>query len=169
MWRNNVIVEATPVIPGQENRRTAPVRSLHDGIDKSRHVGLTCAHQGRWMFTILAIGYNPGDGWQGAVLGGSVEVVQLLDVAKLAILFHCVKVGQRIPDLWRSRTLWLRSAAHRGIIFTVGLRSICYIVGPTYFSFVEQVRKIGPGIVGSSYSFFTLYSIRVLQCVLATH
>src|SRR5947209_16935924 len=132
MGRYNMIVEAAPVIPGQENRRTAPVWPLHDGVDQPGHIGLTCAHQGRWMFAILAIGHNPGDGWQATILGRSVEVVQLLDVAQLAILFHRIKVGQWIPDLRRARTLWLRCATHRGIIFTIRLCSIRYIVGPTY-------------------------------------
>src|SRR5690242_1387035 len=44
--RPHVIVEATPVVPGQEDRGGVPVGALHGRVDDGRHVGLALMHAG---------------------------------------------------------------------------------------------------------------------------
>src|SRR5205823_3955921 len=150
--------------------RTVPIRSLHDGVDETGHVGLTGADQGRWMLAILAIRHDPGYRWQCAVFSGSVETGELLDIAQLTVLLHRIEVGQRIPDLWCSRVLWFGGAGHRGVIFAIGLCPVGHIISPTYIAFVKEVGQVCPGIIRSFYCFFTcLDLIGILQCVLTTH
>ena len=39
--RRHVVVEAAPVVPGQEDRGRAPVPRVHDRVDQPGHVGLS--------------------------------------------------------------------------------------------------------------------------------
>ena len=39
-WRRRAVVEATPVIPGQEDRGAVPAGRAHDGVDERGHVCL---------------------------------------------------------------------------------------------------------------------------------
>src|SRR5713101_7710196 len=99
------------------------------------------------MLAVLPVGDNPGDGWESSVLRGSIELRELLDVAKFAVLLDRVKIGQRVADIGRACMLGLGLAGH-SVILAVRLCPIGYIVGPGYVGFVEQVGEIGPGIIG---------------------
>src|SRR5207245_6963387 len=68
--RHHVIVEAAPVIPGQEDGGAVPVRSLHGGIDQAGHPGLPLAHLGGRMLAVGTAGRDPGNGRQVAIHGG---------------------------------------------------------------------------------------------------
>ena len=81
-----MVVEASPVIPGEKDRRAIPVGPLHDGVDKTGNVCLAIANQSRRMFAVLTIGHHPGYSRKSTVLGGLVEVRNILDVAELSIL-----------------------------------------------------------------------------------
>src|SRR5947209_8857223 len=39
----HVVIEATPVVPCEEDRRARPVRALHDRVDEPGHICLTAA------------------------------------------------------------------------------------------------------------------------------
>src|SRR2546422_30609 len=123
MWWHDVVIEATPVIPGEEDRCTVPIWSLHDGVDEAGHIRLASADERRRMFAVLAVGDNPGNGWESSVLRGSIELRELLNVAKLAVLLDRVKIGQRVPDIGRACMLRLGGAGH-SVILTVRLCSV---------------------------------------------
>ena len=84
--RDHVVVEAAPVVPGQEDRGGIPVGAFHDGIDQVGDVGLAGGEVRRRVVAVGLGGGDPGDRGQGAVLGRGVERRQVLDVAELAVL-----------------------------------------------------------------------------------
>src|SRR5690348_14638234 len=48
--RHDVVVEATPIIPGHEDRRRAPAGASHDGVDQGGYVSLTSGRSSGWVF-----------------------------------------------------------------------------------------------------------------------
>src|ERR1700694_1404436 len=58
---DDVVVEAAPVIPGEEDRGAGPAGAAADLIDARRHVGLAAAERTRRMFSDLLAGRQPGD------------------------------------------------------------------------------------------------------------
>ena len=79
--RHHVVVEAAPVIPGQEDRGGVPVRAVHDRVDDPGHVGLARADQGRRVLAVGGLGHDPRHLRQRARLGLGVVAGQRLDVA----------------------------------------------------------------------------------------
>jgi hypothetical protein len=47
LGRLHAVVEAAPVVPGEEDRGAAPVRAAHDRVDQAGDVGLAGADQAR--------------------------------------------------------------------------------------------------------------------------
>src|SRR6266566_8801233 len=70
---HNVIVETTPIIPGEEDCCTIPVWPLHNHIDKICDICLACAYQGRRMLTRLAIRSNPRYRRQRTIFSRGIE------------------------------------------------------------------------------------------------
>ncbi len=146
-WWHNMIVESTPVVPGEENGRAVPIRSLHDGVDEAGDVGLANADEGRWMFALFPIWRHPRNCWQRAILGGRVEIAHRLDVGELPILLDGVKIRQRVPNPWRLRPLPHGSTRCR-VIIAVRLCARRDIIGPTHVGLMQQVGEVCPGIIG---------------------
>ena len=74
--RSNVVVEAAPVVPGQEDRRRAPVRPLHDRVDQTGHVVLAHADARGRVLAHRVRRRDPRDGRKRPVLRSSVEVAR---------------------------------------------------------------------------------------------
>src|SRR6266550_34288 len=96
--RDHMVVEAAPVVPGQEDRGGIPVGAFHDGIDEVGDVGLAGGEVRRRVIAVGLGGSDPGDRGQGALPGRGVEGRQVLDVAELAVLFYVGERRQRVPD-----------------------------------------------------------------------
>ena len=50
--RDNVVIESTPIVPGQEYRGAVPIRALHYRIDYAGCVSLASAHKRRRMLAV---------------------------------------------------------------------------------------------------------------------
>src|SRR5579859_4613323 len=96
--RLHMIIEASPIIPGEKDGATAPIWTLHHCIDQACDVGLASAYQSWGMLAFLLIWCHPGNCGQGTRFGGCVEIVHGLDIGALPILLDGIKIGQRIPD-----------------------------------------------------------------------
>ncbi len=145
--RRHVIVEAAPVIPGQEDGGAVPVRSLHGGVDQPGDPGLPLAHLGGRMLAVGTAGRDPGNGRQVAILGGVEIVGDIGDVVQLTVLLDGVEVGQRIPDAGGLGPLLGGRAAHR-VVRAVGLGAAFDVIPPADLALVQQVGEVGPGIIG---------------------
>ncbi len=69
-----MIVETAPIVPGEEDGPTVPIRPLHKSIHQTRDIRLTITNQSRGMLAGLPIRDNPGDGGQCPVLCTNVEI-----------------------------------------------------------------------------------------------
>ena len=101
------------------------------------------------MFAVFSGGAQPYDTRQRSIFGRDIELAQILHVGEFTVLFHGVERGQRIPN---SRCVHVLPAelAARGIVATVGLRAAHDIVRPRNVVLMKQVRKIGPGVIGTA-------------------
>ena len=80
---------------------------------------------------------------------GGEEVAQRRNVPELLILAHGVEVRKRVPDARRLRVLRHRCAEHLAV-GAVGLRALGDVVAPADVRLVQQVRQVGPRVVGYS-------------------
>ena len=146
-WRD-VVVEATPVVPGQEDRGAVPVGALHDRVDQARHVGLARGDQPGRVLRHRPVGDDPGDRRQGSRLRRGEEVRQRLDVGQLVVLLDVGEVRQRVPDAGCLGALANRSARHGRVVVAVGFGPLEHVIGPADAVAVHQVGQIGPRVVG---------------------
>src|ERR1700747_3286528 len=59
-----MVVEAAPVIPGNDDRGIGPIRTVPDGVDDRGHPRWAGALVARGMIGIRSSWRDPGDGWQ---------------------------------------------------------------------------------------------------------
>src|SRR5215212_6711334 len=147
--RRDVVVEAAPVVPGEEDRRRLPVGAAHDGVDQAGHPGLALTDERGRVLADLVVRDHPRHGRQLPVLRCPIEVADRRDVPELAILAHGGKPGQRVPDARRLRVLLLRLAEDGAVVGTVGLAALEDVVAPRDVVLVQQVRQIRACIVGT--------------------
>src|SRR6266536_5363110 len=114
--RYDVIVEPTPVVPGDKDGRGRPIRTLHHRVHQPGHPGLTVADQGRWVLAVVLVRDDPGDGGELALPGSDEEVVRRPDVADLLVLVNGHEVGERVPDLRDAHLLELGHAYRRPVV-----------------------------------------------------
>src|SRR5439155_10805228 len=100
---DDVVVEAAPVVPRQEDRGGTPFRALHDRVDQAGHVRLAGADRRRRVLAHVTGWDHPRHFGQRPVLRGGVEVRYGLDVGELTVVTDRVEVRQRIPDAGRTR------------------------------------------------------------------
>src|SRR5262245_29980706 len=146
--RRYVVVEAAPVVPGDEDRGRLPVGAAHDRVPEPRHPGLARADERRRMLADLVIRDHPVDGREVSVLRGREEVIDGLDVPQLAILAHVGEIRQGIPDSGCLRALRLRLAEHGAVVVAIGLAAFEDVVAPGDVMPVEEIGEIGPRVVG---------------------
>ena len=120
--RADVVVEATPVVPGQEDRCALPLRAAHHVVDQPRHVGLADRDRRRRVFTLAPVRHDPRDRREVPGLRGPPERVRRLDVPDLMVMVHVLEVRQRVPDLGGGDGLRLRPAQPLAEV-AVGLRT----------------------------------------------
>src|SRR4051794_38045718 len=145
-WRH-VVVEAAPVVPGEEDRGRAPVRARHDRVDHPGHVRLPRADCAERMLRVVARRDDPRHGRQ---LAGDRVLPQLSvrnDVAELVVVVDGLEVRQGVPDLRGLNDLGVRLALHRTGA-TVGLGALLEVVAPAHARLVQQVGDVGPAVVG---------------------
>lgn len=82
MRRWDVIVEAAKIIPGEENRRARPIRSLHDGIDLLHGLVFSLASAGRRMFANIERLHQPAYRRQLSRSGIDRELAEIHYVAR---------------------------------------------------------------------------------------
>src|SRR6202165_3854389 len=128
----HMVVEAAPVIPGQEDWGAAPIGARHDRIHQAGHIRLADADPRRRVLTDGARGNHPANRRQRATAGRGVEVLDRLDVAQLPVVLDRVEVGKRIPDAWSLRVLLDGTAGDTGGILTVGLGGVDHVVSPAH-------------------------------------
>ena len=116
---HDMVVEATPVIPSQENGGRAPVGTAHDSVDQARYIALAIADGSVRMLADLTGGHHPGHRRQTPAPGCSIEVVDRLDIAELPVGLHRVEIGQRIPDARCVRILGHGRARHRSVVLAI--------------------------------------------------
>ena len=90
---------------------------------------------------------HPRNGGQPSGACRLVEAIDRLDVLQLVVLPDGVEPRQRIPDARRPRALLPRAARHP-VVAAVGLGAAEHVVAPTDAILVQQVRQIGPRVVG---------------------
>ncbi len=141
-----MVIEAAPVVPGEEDGGTIPIGPLHHGIDQTRDIGLSCAHECGWMLAIFSVGCDPGDCWQGAFFAA---VEKLLISWILASCPSCLTVSNCGRGFQMPGTLtfccFLRT--RHLIVLAIGLGTLIQVVGPAYLVLIKKVAKIGPGII----------------------
>ncbi len=146
--RDDVVEEATPVIPGQKDGGAVPEWAPHDGIDEPGHIRLSCAHQRRRMLTHVSVRHDPAHRGEGAGRDVGEEVIDGLDVPQLVVLVHRGEKGQGVPDLRCPGRLRFEGTSHL-VVLAVGLRAFGHIVLPAHVVLVQKVGEIGPRVVGS--------------------
>ena len=90
---------------------------------------------------------QPRDGGKASLARIAEEPAHGLDVAHLPVLVHGCEPRQRVPDPRRRRALSNRAADHL-VLGAVRLRSGEDVVAPGDMAHVQQVREVGPGVVG---------------------
>src|SRR5262249_60755990 len=105
--RNDMVVEAAPVVPCEEDRGARPVRASHNRVDHVSDPRLPGADQGSWMLGVPEVGLNPGNRRKISLLRGSREAVDALDVPDLTVLTHGREARERVPDARRADALQL--------------------------------------------------------------
>jgi hypothetical protein len=145
-WRGDVVVEASPVVPCEEDRGRAPVGALHDGVDDARDVGLPAADERRRMLADLVRRRDPRDGRKRARPRRPHERAERPDVAQLVILGDRLEPRKGIPDARSARVLRNRLAEHRPLA-AIRLPSTLDVVAPAHVVRVEEVREVGPVVV----------------------
>src|SRR5262249_51610554 len=132
--REDVVVEAAPVIPGQEDRGGVPDGGVpHHRVDDLGDICHSGADQGGRVLAVRLVGRDPGHGGQGAAVDVAEEGAQGLDVADLMVLLDVDEPGQRVPDD--------RNAAGTG-----RLRASVKVVAPAHAVLVQQPGQVGPAV-----------------------
>src|SRR5581483_3777892 len=90
-------------------------------------------------------GVNPRDGWQGAIAGSSVEVVDGNDVAELPVLRNGLEVRQGVPDRGSPQAPGGSQGARDQIRLARPLAPVADVVTPAHSLPVEQLRDVRPG------------------------
>src|ERR1700730_14085649 len=134
-----MIVNTTPIIPGQKDRAVLPVRSLHNFIDEVSHKSLPRTYEGWWMLTHISGGHDPRNCRQRAMLCRDQEVLQRLDVFKFAVVLDGVEERQRVPDARRLGALLHGEAILLLVILAIRFGSFEHVVAPTHARLVQQV------------------------------
>ena len=135
--RRDVVVKTAPVVPAEEDRRRRPVLAAHHRVDEARHVRLAARDERGRVLAHRLRGRDPRHCRQLPRPGGSKKRLQRRDVLQLPVLSHGVEVRQRVPDARCRRLLRDGRAEHR-------------VVGaPRNVVLVQQIREIGPRVVGS--------------------
>ena len=145
--RLHVVVEAAPVVPREEDRGRAPVLAPHDRVDQPGDVRLAVRDECRRVVADALRGRDPRDRRQRAGASRAVEGGERGDVLQLMVLPHGVEVGQRVPDARCLRVLRHRRAEHR-VVGAVGLVALRDVVAPADVVAVEEIRQVGPRVVG---------------------
>ena len=140
----HVVVEAAPVIPGQEDRRGVPVWAAHHRVDQTGDVGHPLFDLAAGVLAHAPRRHDPADRGQRPVLGILVVVVDGLDVAELAVLLHVGEARQGIPNAGRLRVLVNGTATHGVGVIAVGLIPGDDVVLPRHRVLVEQVGDVSP-------------------------
>src|SRR6202007_53807 len=84
--RHHVVVEAAPVVPGQEDRGRVPVRAFHGRVDERGHVGLALVDAGGRVLAVWLGRDDPGNRGQRARPCRGEVGAERLDVAQLVVL-----------------------------------------------------------------------------------
>ena len=100
------------------------------------------------MLGDLAARVDPRDRGQRPGFRRGEELRQRLNVPQLAIVLDRVEVRQRIPDPGRARVLPDSAARHRRILLAVRLGPVEHVVAPAHPRLVQEVREVGPRVVG---------------------
>ncbi len=145
LGRHDVVVEAAPVVPREEDRRRAPLGASHHRVDEARHVRLALRDARRRVLAHGVRRHDPRDRRQRPLLRSFVEARDRLDVAELAVVSNGVEVGQRVPDTRCARRLVVGHARQRPGVFAVGLGARYDVVPPRDAVLVQQVGQVGPG------------------------
>ncbi len=146
--RRDVVVEAAPVVPRQHDRGRSPLRAAHDRVDEAGDVALAGGRRRGRVLAVRLVGHDPADVRQPAAAGGCEEVARVLDVLQLVVGADGRERRQRVPDLRRRQPLRARSAVVVAV-GAVGLEAGVNVVAPADVRSVQQVREIGPGVVGA--------------------
>ncbi len=144
--RCHVVVEAAPVVPGQEDGGRVPVGALHGRVDDRGHVGLALVDAGGRVVAVELGRGDPGDRWQRSRLGRGEVGVQRLDVLQLVVLVHVLEQGQRIPDARRRGPLLYRGTREDRGVGAVRLGALLHVVRPAHVLGVQQPGDVGPGV-----------------------
>ena len=143
--RHDMVVEAAPVVPGQEDGAARPIGALHHGIDQARDPRLTGRDEIRRVFAVGVVRDDPRNRGQRARLGVGEESRRGPDVPELAVLVHRHEVGQRVPQAAGACALRLRCTRHLALV-AVRLRPLANVVAPGDVVVVEQVGEVCPRV-----------------------
>ena len=97
--RDDVVIEAAPVVPGEEDRGRAPVRALRDRVDQVRDVGLAGGEIGRRVVAVRLRGGDPGDRGQRAAASATAVHATVRAAASCVLRMRPLLVPLRIR--WR--------------------------------------------------------------------
>ena len=143
-----MVVEAAPVVPGEEDRGRTPVRAAHDPVDQPGDIGLAVREQRRRVIAHLLGRRDPRDRRERPRLRLGKEVAERADVGELVVDPHRVEVRHRVPDPRRLRVHRHRLAEH-GAAVAVRLGAVEDVVAPADVILVQEPGEVGPGVVGN--------------------
>ena len=159
--RYDVVVEAAPVVPAEEDRGRVPRRPAGDRVDEARDVVLARAHGRRWVLAVGTVGHDPRHRREGAEPRVDIEVVERRDVTRLPVVLDRVEIRERVPDAGRVRRLQVVRAHERIIVVARRYRAAVDVVGPADVVVVEQLRDVGPCVDRSGSGWVTLVPLPV--------
>ena len=133
--RRDVVVEAAPVVPRQEDRGAVPVGSVHHGVDQPGHIALPGRRRSGRVLRVDLVRNDPGHVGEMPATRGGKEVGDVRDVARLTVATDVGERRQRIPDLGRRArdVLWGGAPVD--------------VVAPAHVVPVHQPGEVGPGVV----------------------
>ena len=143
--RLHVVVEPAPVVPGDEDRRRAPVRRAHDRVHDPRHPGLAAPDRRRRVLAVCMLGTTHETlGSVPAAPSGRIGATAWT-FAAWSSACTSMKCGSGFQMLGVSDVLRVGAARHVAV-GAVRLDARLHVVAPGDVVLRQQVGEVCPGV-----------------------
>ena len=125
-----MVVEAAPVVPGDEDGRRFPIRAATDRVDDARHPCLTDADARRRMLADAVVRHDPRDRGQPPVSRRLEAMRDGRDVLQLPVAANGREPRERVPDPGGVGALVVALAEDLAVLAAVRLVALEDVVAP---------------------------------------